>query len=145
VPLPHTRVIHKDFSTHHRPTAEGGMTAKGTLRAPDSAASAVFDEALGYSTYPDVTPGREWALRVQRANAAAEPHPGAERSTVDREYLVALPVEAPEVAVFWLITITECDDDPALVDRVLRVKEVRYESPRWQRNLICLEHTNVSR
>lgn len=31
MPLPNTRVIHKDWSVHHRPAADGTQTAPGTV------------------------------------------------------------------------------------------------------------------
>lgn len=149
VGLPNTRVFHSDWSSHHHGVAEGQMTAQGTITR---AGPPVFDELFGRDVQAGPQTVYDGALRVQRMQPAlsASALAVADRELIIREYQVSIPlavngrVTAP-VATNDLVTITGCDDDPHLVGRVLRVRDVRLGSLLWQRDLLCEDVAATSR
>lgn len=139
--LPNTQVFLPDWSTHHHATAEGRMTAEGTVTRPGDP---VFDELAGREVQPAPTVIYDGPLWVQRMDpgAVAAAINIADRQVMVREYAVGLPlavngvVTAP-ILVNDLVTVTGCDDDQYVVDRPLRVRDVRLGTLVWQRVLIC--------
>jgi hypothetical protein len=117
------------------------MTAEGTVTRPGPP---IFNELFGYDVLSEPTPVYDGPMRVQRMQpgSAATPHTVADREAMIREYAVHLPlsvngvVTAP-VQANDLVTVTGCDDDPHMVGRALRVRDVRLGTLAWQRDLIC--------
>lgn len=149
MPLPNTRVIHPDWSRHHRPVAEGAMTGECVItEAASTGTVAEFDETLGVSAPPTPTVVYRGICRVQRA-IATESHPTiADREVTLRDYYVMLPVAAPgatQVEVNHIVEFTVMADDPTLVGRTMRVRGDRRGSLLWQRDLVCEDITPTSR
>lgn len=149
VGLPNTRVFHPDWSQHHQATADGQMTAEGTVTR---SGPPIFNELFGFDVLPEPTPVYAGPMRVQRMqpSASAAAHMVADREVMIREYAVHLPlsvngvVTAP-VQVNDLVTVTGCDDDPHIVGRALRVRDVRLGTLAWQRDLICEDLASTTR
>lgn len=149
MPLPNTRVIHPDWSNRNRPVAEGTMTGTCTItRAASTSTVPAFDEVLGVSIPPTPTAVYGGICRVQRA-VASEAHPTvADREVTQRDYYVMLPVaqaDAVEIQVNDIVTFNTMPDDPTLVGRVMRVRDVRAGSLLWQRDLVCEDTTPTTR
>jgi hypothetical protein len=101
----------------------------------------VFNELLGYEV--TATPLNLYAgpLRVQRIMFAA-PVDVADREVIIRQYQVTMPLAlgGRDTAVIQtndIVTVTGSDDDPQLIGRPLRVRDVRVGSLVWQRDLMC--------
>jgi len=141
MPLPNTRVFHPDWSQHHHATADGQMTAEGTVTRPGAP---VFNELFGRDVMPTPELIYDGPMRVQRMQpgASATPHAVADREAMIREYAVYLPlsvngVVTRPVQANDLVTVTGCDDDPHVIGRPLRVRDIRLGTLVWQRTLIC--------
>lgn len=145
-PLPNTRVIPAHWSEHHRPTAEGGMTAEGIItRAPSAGASAAFDEDLGISVPPAATVVYSGVLRLQRSGADERQLQTADREVTIRDYQLSYPTDGSPSQVNDMLTITACPDNPAIVGETLRIRDARIGSLSWQRDYIAEHRPNVTR
>lgn len=145
MPFSTTRVFHDDWEAHHRPVAEGAMTATGTILRHDSAGT--FNEATGVTEdaepdaiYGSPTPG---PMRIVRDGVEASRIIG-DRDVVIRAYIVALPASAPEVLVGDEVQATTAGDEQ-LPDKSLWVHDVRYGSQIWERDLVCLNAPPTNR
>ena len=138
-PLPSSRVIPAGWSEHHRPTAEGGMTAVCRIIGPGERTSKYGEPA------PVVLVDRV-KCRVQQHNQSNE-GVQAGRETYTREYLVSLPVKLPGRVLAGTpghtIIITEAKD-PELVGRAFRVEQVLHGSEVWQRDLLCTDDLTMN-
>lgn len=140
MPLPNTRVIGDDWSQHHRPTAVGQLTATGRIIRPASGAAAVFNESTGRSVAPSPTtvygPG---PIRVQRLPQAVSDSTTGDREQTIREYQVTVDFDraTTPLAVNDIAIVDVSPDDPHLVGRALRVRDVRLGTLAWQRDLLC--------
>lgn len=146
MPLPNTRVIPDGWSAHHRPTAEGGMTAEGTItRAPSTGTASVFDETLGISIPPTATVVYTGVLRLQRSGADERQAATADREVTIRDYQVSYPTSGNPAQVNDIVTITACSDNAGLVGERLRIRDPRIGSLVWQRDYIAEHRPNVTR
>jgi len=145
MPLPGTKVIPDGWSAHHQPTAEGQMTATGSLSHPPSGEPTGWNEQAGRSVYGAASEYWSGPVRVQRGGQGQAVVDGDGRQVTLRGYQVSVPSTVVEVRVNDLLTVATCGEDPDLVGRVLRVVDVRYGSLRWQRDLICDDTTPTSR
>jgi hypothetical protein len=139
MPLPGTHVIHPRWSAHHQPTAEGGRTAVATITRAGTGDGTYNTSGpnIGQTTPPArVTIASRVKVRVQ-ATTAADAAMVADQVVTRRPYLVAVPADVAAVLVDDLVTLDECDNDPQLVGRPLRVRDVHYGTEIWQRDLIC--------
>lgn len=142
MPLPNTRVIPEGWSAHHRPVAEGGMTATVQVRHPGGTPGE-FDPVTG--TRPNVphAPHHTGQARIQVApvfGGGEAVAGGQEITTV--AYLVAIELDgSDECKVDDLVKVTAVDDngDPALVGRTLTVTGVARGSLAWERDLVCTD------
>lgn len=141
MPLPNTRVIGDTWSRHHRPTATGAMTATGTIVRPPSGATAVFDEAAGRSVLPDPATLYAGIMRVQRLAQAVSDSTTttADRELTTRQYQVSIDIDAATTVlqINDIVTVTVCADDPDVVGRPLRIRDVRLGTLAWERDLLC--------
>lgn len=138
MPLPGTRVIHKQFSTHHRATAEGTMRARCRINRPATTPGVpTFDVASGRSVYPDPPLVHTGPCRVQRAPRAEEQVDSGDREVTIQRYMVGIPAAAPVVQIGDRVTVTECDDDPQLIGQRMTVRAVHLASLLWERDLLC--------
>lgn len=125
------------------------MTALGTITR---SGPPVFNELFGHDVQPAPQKLYDGALRVQRMQPAlsASALAVADRELIIREYQVSIPlavdgrVTAP-IATNDLVTMYWSGDDPHLVGRVLRVRDVRLGSLLWQRDLLCEDIAVTSR
>jgi hypothetical protein len=148
LPLPNTRVFHPDWSSHHYAVAEGQMTAEGTVTRPGG--TSVFSELLGYDVVPDPVLIYAGPLRVQRLPLTSAAVTVADRELVIRDYQVNLPLavdgrNTPSIQINDIVAVTANDDDPDLIGKVLRVRDVRLGSLIWQRDLLCEDTAPTSR
>lgn len=135
MPLPNTRVIPTLWSDHHRPTAEGGMTATCVVTRRDPVGTT---DAAGRWTPTTPTtlytgPVRVLALTPRRGVLVV----GDAQETV-RRYQVSLRFDVPEIRIGDLVAVTGSVDS-GLFGKQLRVADVALGSEEWQRDLICDE------
>lgn len=134
MPFKHTRVIHPLFEIHHRPVAEGGMT--GTATVTRGGGEGVWNpETMDYD-YPDRVTVHTGIVRVQRQSAAEKPIWIGDRQVIVRTYLVAFPVDVPELRVNDEVTVTGVSD-PDLPGLKLYMHDVWYGSILWERDTVC--------
>lgn len=134
-PLPATRVIHKNFSAHHQPTAESAMTATGTIaRRPTHG---TMNPTTGAVTYPNATViAANSPARIQAAPGLLRPRLAGDELITGHDYLVQVPTSVTGVRVDdWFTVETAHDSD--LVGRDLRVLDVTYGSEGFTLDLIC--------
>lgn len=150
MPLPTTKVFHPDWSDHHHAVAQGQMTAHGTVTRPSGVP--VFNELLGYDVLPAPQLLYDGLVRVQRLQPAVSASAAtiADRELIIREYQVSLPlavhgIDTAPIQTNDLVTVTACSDDPQLVGKVLRVRDVRLGSLVWQRDLLCEDVAQTTR
>ena len=142
MPLPNTRVIGNTWSTHHRSTAVGQLTATGRIDRPASGGAATFDESTGRTTPADPTviygPDPIRVQRLQQAVSDSSTTVTSREQTI-RQYQVTVDIAkaTTAIAVNDIVTVTACDDDPHLVGQPLRVRDIRIGSLAWQRDLLC--------
>lgn len=84
-------------------------------------------------------------MRVQRLARRGGGDESGGRAVEVQLYQVSTLVDAPEPQVSDQIAITANPDDPYLVGKVLRVREVRLGSLAWQRDMTCEEYTPTTR
>lgn len=144
MPLTNHPVVPPNWSEHHRPTVEGTMTATGTIQIPASADAGTFDETLGYTVPGAPTTIYTGPMRVRRlpVGSTVQVVVVGDREVVLRQYKVTVPVDGPSEAVpiGAIVTVTSCDEEPQVVDRPLRVREVPVSTQAWARVLICEDH-----
>lgn len=136
MPLASTRVIHANWSTHHRPVAEGAMTAQCTITSPGTLSG--WDPVTGpTAAIPPVVlytgPCRVQAnpSRVGEADAAGQP-------ITRRPYLLAIPAVSDDIPVTARVLITACTGDTHLAGKTFTVSDVVYASERFERDLTCI-------
>lgn len=140
MPLRGTRVIHERWSEHHRQTAQGGMTATGTLTRAGTGPS-VPNEDTGQIERPAaVTIIRDQVCRVQALATSDRIVEVGDSVVTLHSYLVAIPPDTPAAHVDDVWTVTACHADPSLVGRELKVTGITYGSEVWQRDLICQDN-----
>lgn len=135
MPFPGTRVIHPDWSQHHRPTATGTLTAECT----------VTRKGGGGTTDPDGTWNPDPATTLYTGPCRVLALPTNERLMVIgdtqetlRRYQVSLRHDVDDVGIGDLVHITAAKDQ-GLVGKQLRVVDISYGSEEWQRDLIADE------
>ena len=126
------------------------MTAHGTVTRPSGVP--VFNELLGYDVLPAPQLLYDGLVRVQRLQPAVSASAAtiADRELIIREYQVSLPlavhgIDTAPIQTNDLVTVTACSDDPQLVGKVLRVRDVRLGSLVWQRDLLCEDVAQTTR
>lgn len=138
MPFDTTRVIHPDWSSHHRAAAEQTMTARVRIDRPDDSGDDWTPD--GITTPPAGDPLWTGPARVQALASQMHEAVTAGQEVTTRDYLIALPADVPAIAVGDhgdLVTVTDCPDDPQLVDRVMRFVDIQHGSVLWQRNLVA--------
>lgn len=121
------------------------MTSQVNLQRPSS--DAVPDEVAGRMDYPDPTVLWTGSARVQRLTHRAS---GGETNVGGRFlevqlYQVSLPADAAEPQINDQVAVTANPDDPSLVGKLLHIREVRFGSLLWSRDVICEEVTPTTR
>jgi len=137
MPLPGTKVFHDGWEAHHRPVAEGAMTATGVVRRRTG--PGVFNDVTGKTDYPAPTTVYGVAgaapMRVVRDGVETTREIGGRQVTI-RDYIVALPADAPEIRVNDEVVVATAGDT-RLPDESLWVHDVRFGSQIWERDLVC--------
>lgn len=138
MPFPGTSVIPGGWDAHHRPVAEGAQTSTGWVYRYNSAG--VFNDATGKTEYVDPVPVYGTAeaaapMRIVRDGVDTRVVIG-EREVIQRSYIVTLPVDAGEVLVNDEVRVATASD-PLLPGKPLWVRDVRYGSQVWERDLVC--------
>lgn len=145
MPLPSTRVIHPEWAEHHRPVAEGGMTATCSLRLPGGTATGDFDDEAGNTPAESNAPYHSGPCRIQAMSTRAQEALAAEQEVTSLAYLVTVEWDAgtPEqdIEAKHLVHIDSVDDngDPTLVGKDLVVRSVVHGSLVFERDLICTD------
>jgi len=135
MPFKGTRVIHPAFETHHRPVAEGGMTATATVLRYDHS-DGVWDAETMRTSHPDPEPVWFGPVRLQRQSAAERPVWIGDRQVIIRTYLVAFPHGVPEFRINDEVRFGGTDD-AELPDQRLWMHDVWFGSELWQRDTVC--------
>lgn len=135
-PLPATTVIHPDWSTRHRPVAEGTMTATATVTRAGTGDGS-YNPATGQTDPPAATTvGAGLVCRVQARDASERVELVGDQPVTLRTYLVAFEATAPAIRIDDRVAFTAAKD-AGLVGRSLRVRDVLFGSETWQRDTIC--------
>lgn len=137
VGLPNTRVIPAGWAEHHRPTANGTMTA--TIEWFHRGQPEPYELPEGW-TGPE--PFHTSPCRVQELNASGRAVP-TEQPVFERDYLVSIPIDgAPEIRAGEQDgdygKVTACDD-PLLIGRILNVTDVQHGSLMFERDIVCTD------
>jgi len=138
MPFPGTSVIPGGWDAHHRPVAEGAQTSTGRAYRFNSAG--VFNEDTGKTEYFEPVPvyGTVEAaapMRIVRDGVDTRVVIG-EREIIQQSYIVTLPADAAEILVNDMI-VAENASDPLLPGKELYVRDIRYGSQVWERDLVC--------
>lgn len=134
MPLPSTKLIPDGWDDHHRPVATATMTA--TCIVGPSSPGALDPVTLQYGA-PTIEALYTGSCRVQQLRGEAQNTQSGGQSVTSLTYLVAIEYDAdPGIEVDHVVHVTD-SVDAALVGRKLRVREVRYGSNQWQRDLFC--------
>lgn len=137
MPLPTTSLIHSQFEAHHRPTADGQLTAECAITRPASGSTTVWNDATCTSTQPTAATVYSGACRVQHLTAQPAVATVADRPVTAVRYRVSLPASAPAVQVGDVVEVTACAGDSALVGLTLLVTNAARGSITWQRDVEC--------
>ncbi|WP_141576125.1 DUF6093 family protein [Actinomadura sp. WMMA1423] len=114
MPLPTTRVFHPDWSQHHRPVATGTMTGECTITRGATQVYAGPCRIIADGSNEVAMIGDQKLLVVR--------------------YLVTVRYDTDTVEVGDVVTVTAAVDG-GLVGRTLIVKQVRYGTQEWERDL----------
>lgn len=137
MPFPSTRVIHPNWSAHHQPTAEGGMTGVGTLTRAGTGPK-VRDQETGQVTDPEpVVIAAGVTCRIRADRGTDRPVEVGEQEDRLRTYLVAIPAATAAPRVNDVFTVTVCANDPSLIGRPLKVLDVTRGTEQFERDLVC--------
>lgn len=139
MPLPATRVIHRNWQTRHRPVAESTMTV-GVEVTRAGTGEGTYNPATGQTDPPARIDVAACPARVQARAASDRVVQTGDQTITFRGYLVTLPVDAGDLRVDDRVEVTSVDsdeDDPQLLGLDLRVIDVMYGSLVWERDLIC--------
>lgn len=136
MPLPGTRVIHRDFSPHHEPVAESAMTSTVTItRRPTTAGT--LNPATGAVTNPPTVLYTDLVARVQSTGGTfTRQGLSGDQVVTQAPYLVQLPSDTTGLLVDDLVTVTAATDQN-LTGRTLRVTEITYGSEGFTLDLLC--------
>lgn len=118
------------------------MTATCEIRRPSSAST--YDETAGKSVYPAPTVLATSPCRVQRLPMRGGDQPVGDRNITLQRYQINVPADISDVRVNDQIVVTT-STDTSLVGAVVRVREIRLGTLRWQRDLICDEDVPTTR
>lgn len=99
----------------------------------------VFDEATGRETAGAPTTVYTGPCKVQRQRVAPQDPEAGERTVTVEQVELHVPVEATEIRVGDVGTITSAVFDPELVDRQFRVTGLFHKSFATARRLRCEE------
>lgn len=139
MPLPNTTVIPADWSQHHAPAAAGGMNATVTISNP-AAATTGWDPVTESTTTVPAAPVHTGPARVQSVDRASQVSQTDQDVTV-RSYLVQLHFDAPLLEQGWVVAVTECANDAALVTwtakHPMTITDVQMGSERFTCDLLC--------
>lgn len=138
MPFPATRVIHPDWSPHHRATAESTMTV-GVRITRAGTGEGTYNPGTGQTDPPAPTEVAACQARIQARTAGDRIARVGDQTVTLRGYLVPVPVDAGDIRVDDRIEVTSVgpDEDPQLLGLQLRVLDVLYGSQVWERDLIC--------
>lgn len=140
MPFPGSRVIPNGWSAHHRPVAEGTMTARVRFRDPAQDTKGEFDDSNGKFPTTKATPYLDTACRAQQQKQPQVATTGQQKIST-HDYLIAVPIDGTStVRAGHIGVIYECPDDPTLIGRELRITDVQRGSLMWERDLICTDH-----
>ena len=141
MPLASTRVIHANWAAHHRPVAQGAMTAECTISSLGTLSG--WDPVTGPT--PALPPVVLYTgpCRVQSRVARAGEADAAGQPVTRRPYLVAIPAVSADIPVTARVHMDACTGDTHLVGKTLTVGDVVYAAERFERDLTCtLDLTN---
>lgn len=137
---PGTPVIPGQWSQAPRTGFAKTRTARITIRRP-GAVKGAFDDTTG--TYPMVPPEPHFTgtARIQARDAQPAELLVADQEVTTTGYLVAVPLDATQVQVEDIVTVTDldCNGDEVLVGHELIVRSVATGSLVWERDLICTD------
>lgn len=136
MPLPGTRTIHRDFSPHHEPTAEGGMTAVGTITRPPTAIGSLNTTTGAVTAATATVIAQSIPARIQAAPGVLHPTLSAGQLVTQHNYLVQVPSSTTGVQIDDVFTV-DTSNDAGLTGRRLRVIDVTYGSEGFTLDLVC--------
>lgn len=147
-PLPRTRVIPRDWSTHHAPIVTGAFNARAVVLDPNLSEVGELDPETGthdggtphYVIGGPEDPVVDWRggvpLRLQQLIVGRDQDVDLAGETINlRNYLAQFPFEAPPLAVGLTVRFTEVSNDPELVGKDLTVTGTVLGSERFSRDV----------
>lgn len=141
MPLERSRVIPVGWEAHHRPVAEGTMTAKCRITRASTSNGTWNDATNQYDPPAREVVYETLACRVQELSLPQVQETGQQRVS-SRDYRVSLPITALAVLVDDVLEVLGGDDtlDASLVDRPLVITDIQRGSLTWQRDVICIDN-----
>lgn len=143
-PLKTTKVIPDQWVEHHRPVAEGTMTALCDVRNPAGKPPVdAPDDWDGTMPLHLNVPCRVQELRQPREGVQADQPQNV------RRYLVTLPInkvdgiragENGSIVTNFRPQNSSQAFDPMLRDRILRVEDIQHGSLMWERDIVCADN-----
>lgn len=139
-PFAGTRVIHPAWAARHASVAADAMNATCEI-ATYTAADWSPDDGAVPGTKTVLYTGR---CRVQAQSNQPDQGSAAGQPITGHTYLVAITRDAPVIpagdkgAKVTILTV-DPNGDAALAGRVLSVKDARYSSLAWERDLTCVD------
>ncbi|WP_280523237.1 DUF6093 family protein [Arthrobacter woluwensis] len=131
-PLPNAKVIPDGWAAHHRPVAEGTMTAPGKITRSNGAPP----HPKPSDWQPETDLVTDCTFRVQELKRENAPVPAAQ-PTQERRYLITMPLgKAPAGG----LRVGEEGDIVNTVGRRFRIMQTMTGSLLWELDLICTDN-----
>jgi hypothetical protein len=141
MPRPGSRVIPVGWEAHHRPVAEGTMTARCRITRAGAGQGTWNDTTKQYDPPTRQVVYETLACRVQELSMPRVQEAGQQRVS-SRDYRVVVPITAAAVLINDWVEVTGGDPtlDPSLIGRHLVITDVQRGSLTWERDLVAIDN-----
>lgn len=134
-------IFHPRWSARHRRSVETALTSSCVITRRGEGDGVSGPD--GSWTPPARAPIYRGVCRIAAkgtvAGSAENRVVFGERQITERDYLVQVPDDAPEIEIGDLVEITENDADPTMTGTQLRVTDIQLGSQSWLRDLVTNE------
>lgn len=134
-----TVAVDPAWATHHRPTVEGTMTGRCTIRHL-AGTDPTYDPTDGSSSGADNATHYDGLCRVQILSVQDHVALFGEQEITVQGYLITTTMDNDATQVDDVVAITEAAADSTLVGRQMTVAKIMAGTLVWERDLVCLEN-----